>query len=326
MNVFVTGGAGYIGSICTEELLNAGHQVTVYDNLTEGHRSAVDSRAKFILGKPESRGRHPQRRQIRQARRHHALRRQRARRRIHDQSEKVFSQQLRQRAQARRRRRGMRREEIRLQLHLRHLRSAGQGPDDGGFAAAPDQSLRRIEVDVRESARSGISRFTSWSSSRSAISTPPARAKNSASIIASKRISFRTCCSSRWARNRSAKFSARIIRRPTARASAITSTSRTWPRRTSSACSRARPGFTIWATATAIPCSEVISMCEKVTGKKIPAVEKPRRPGDPPRLRGFRRKSDPRTGLEAGISEAGRHRGHRLGVAQKTSERLSGLN
>jgi UDP-glucose 4-epimerase len=56
MNVLVTGGAGYIGSICAEELLNAGHQVTVYDNLTEGHRSAVDSRAKFILGKPELEG------------------------------------------------------------------------------------------------------------------------------------------------------------------------------------------------------------------------------------------------------------------------------
>jgi UDP-glucose 4-epimerase len=56
MNVFVTGGAGYIGSICTEELLNAGHQVTVYDNLSEGHRSAVDSRAKFILAKPEAAG------------------------------------------------------------------------------------------------------------------------------------------------------------------------------------------------------------------------------------------------------------------------------
>src|SRR5258706_8215710 len=53
MNVFVTGGAGYIGSVCAEELLNAGHQVTVYDNLTEGHRSAVDARARFILGKPE---------------------------------------------------------------------------------------------------------------------------------------------------------------------------------------------------------------------------------------------------------------------------------
>jgi UDP-glucose 4-epimerase len=53
MNVLVTGGAGYIGSICTEELLNAGHTVTVYDDLSEGHRSALDARARFILGRPE---------------------------------------------------------------------------------------------------------------------------------------------------------------------------------------------------------------------------------------------------------------------------------
>jgi len=53
MNVFVTGGAGYIGSVCTEALLDAGHQVTVYDNLSEGHRSAVDARAQFVLGRPE---------------------------------------------------------------------------------------------------------------------------------------------------------------------------------------------------------------------------------------------------------------------------------
>src|SRR3954468_8615160 len=50
MNVFVTGGAGYIGSVCVEELINAGHQVTVLDNLSEGHRSAVDNRAVFIQG------------------------------------------------------------------------------------------------------------------------------------------------------------------------------------------------------------------------------------------------------------------------------------
>lgn len=50
MKVFVTGGAGYIGSICVEELINAGHHVTVFDNLTEGHRSAVDERAKFVEG------------------------------------------------------------------------------------------------------------------------------------------------------------------------------------------------------------------------------------------------------------------------------------
>ena len=50
MKVFVTGGAGYIGSVCVEELLNAGHEVTVFDNLSEGHRSAVDRRTKFVLG------------------------------------------------------------------------------------------------------------------------------------------------------------------------------------------------------------------------------------------------------------------------------------
>ncbi len=48
--ILVTGGAGYIGSICVEELLNAGHDVGVFDNLTEGHRKAVDSRARFFQG------------------------------------------------------------------------------------------------------------------------------------------------------------------------------------------------------------------------------------------------------------------------------------
>jgi UDP-glucose 4-epimerase len=56
MNVLVTGGAGYIGSICTEALLDAGHTVTVYDDLSEGHRSAVDERARFIVGGPEEAG------------------------------------------------------------------------------------------------------------------------------------------------------------------------------------------------------------------------------------------------------------------------------
>ena len=50
MNILVTGGAGYIGSICVEQLLDRGHQVTVFDNLTEGHRRAVDPRAAFVAG------------------------------------------------------------------------------------------------------------------------------------------------------------------------------------------------------------------------------------------------------------------------------------
>jgi UDP-glucose 4-epimerase len=48
MNLFVTGGAGYIGSVFVEEALNAGHRVMVYDNLSEGHRAAVDGRATFL--------------------------------------------------------------------------------------------------------------------------------------------------------------------------------------------------------------------------------------------------------------------------------------
>lgn len=50
MKTLVTGGAGYIGSVCVERLLDAGHEVTVFDNLSEGHRSAVDPRARFVRG------------------------------------------------------------------------------------------------------------------------------------------------------------------------------------------------------------------------------------------------------------------------------------
>lgn len=50
MKVFVTGGAGYIGSVTTELLLNAGHDVVVFDNLERGHRDAVDKRARLVVG------------------------------------------------------------------------------------------------------------------------------------------------------------------------------------------------------------------------------------------------------------------------------------
>jgi UDP-glucose 4-epimerase len=50
VKILVVGGAGYIGSICAELLLDEGHTVAVFDNLTEGHRRAIDSRAELFEG------------------------------------------------------------------------------------------------------------------------------------------------------------------------------------------------------------------------------------------------------------------------------------
>lgn len=48
MNIFVTGGAGYIGSATAEALIKAGHSVTVYDSLVTGHSEAIPPGANFI--------------------------------------------------------------------------------------------------------------------------------------------------------------------------------------------------------------------------------------------------------------------------------------
>ena len=51
MRVMVTGGAGYIGSVVTETLLDRGDEVVVYDDLSTGHAEAVDPRAPFVQGR-----------------------------------------------------------------------------------------------------------------------------------------------------------------------------------------------------------------------------------------------------------------------------------
>ena len=48
--ILVTGGAGYIGSVAASVLVNEGHQVVVFDDLSTGHKDAVDPGASFIEG------------------------------------------------------------------------------------------------------------------------------------------------------------------------------------------------------------------------------------------------------------------------------------
>ena len=50
MNILVTGGAGYIGSVMTEQLLAHGHHAVVYDSLELGHRAAIAPAAAFVQG------------------------------------------------------------------------------------------------------------------------------------------------------------------------------------------------------------------------------------------------------------------------------------
>ena len=51
MKLLVSGGAGYIGSVVTARLLEEGHDVTVLDDLSTGHRDAVPPEATFVEGR-----------------------------------------------------------------------------------------------------------------------------------------------------------------------------------------------------------------------------------------------------------------------------------
>src|SRR3989344_3890966 len=50
MKILVTGGAGFIGSHVSKQLLDKNHEVVVYDNLSRGFKDLVDNRAQLVVG------------------------------------------------------------------------------------------------------------------------------------------------------------------------------------------------------------------------------------------------------------------------------------
>ncbi|MFL6222008.1 MAG: NAD-dependent epimerase/dehydratase family protein, partial [Actinomycetes bacterium] len=48
MRLLVTGGAGYIGSVVAAQLLDAGHEVVVVDDLSTGHADAAPAGARLV--------------------------------------------------------------------------------------------------------------------------------------------------------------------------------------------------------------------------------------------------------------------------------------
>ena len=56
MRLLVTGGAGYIGSVCAARLVESGHDVVVLDDLSTGHRDAVPDGCRFVQGTVEDAG------------------------------------------------------------------------------------------------------------------------------------------------------------------------------------------------------------------------------------------------------------------------------
>ena len=50
MRILITGGAGYVGSACLRHVVSAGHEAIAYDDLSEGHRGALEGVAPLVEG------------------------------------------------------------------------------------------------------------------------------------------------------------------------------------------------------------------------------------------------------------------------------------
>ena len=203
MKVLVTGGAGYIGSHTCKYLASAGHVPIVFDDLSQGHEWAVKwgplergslndpARARRCSGAPSGRRCRP-------------LRRQRAGRRVDDESRQVLPQQHARHLQPARGDARRRRRHHRVLVDVRHLRRPRARADRRDAPAGAGEPVRRVEADGREDAALVRRGATACAGSRCATSTRPAptRTARSAKTTTPSPTSSRSSSVARSARGR----------------------------------------------------------------------------------------------------------------------------
>ena len=288
MNVLLTGGAGYIGSHVARALAAAGHRCVAYDNLSKGHRQAVDGRAgrrgrgrragpasgaapaspieavihlaAFIeagesVAQP---GKYFQNNTLGGLTLLEAMRECSVGKLVFSSTAAVYGRPSR-------------------------LPIAGDRRPDADQPLRGEQAVRGVHAaGLRRGARAGVRvaavlqrrrgrpRRRHRRGPRARDAPDPPRAPGGAGAGQARR-----------------RSSATTTTRPTARASATTSTWPTWPRRTCWRLGAIRAGevrvYNL-GNGEGFSVKQVIETCRQVTGKPIPAEVAPRRAGDPPRL------------------------------------------
>jgi UDP-glucose 4-epimerase len=273
----VTGGAGpydRLGLHVKNCSTRGGHQVTVYppDNLTEGHRSAVDARAKFIFtANPEGQEgdilnavKSAQPDAIMHFAASALVGESMTNPKKYFHNNAVNALKLADAAV-----------ECGVKKFVFSSTCATYGPPDR-MPMTEDLPQRPINPYgesklMFEKALIWYQRFTAWSSSRSAISTPPARAKNSANITASRRTFDSECAAVALGQKPQCEIYGTDYPTPDGTCIRDYIHIKDLAQAHILGLQPGKTGFTIWATATAIPCVKSFRCAKKSRAKKFPA-------------------------------------------------------